>query len=99
MRKINLIFDGVYDDADILLVPECIAEDTEKVMYEFGKWLLCAEEAKRFRTLNAPQGKFYEIGTDEFIWWLNNIKITEGTKASIIKQHIEYDPLLPKAEL
>lgn len=96
MRKINLVFDEVYNDVDILLVPDDIAEGIESVMLEFGRWLSCDEYAKYFRT---GQGKFLAIGTSEFLWWLNHIRIIEGTKASILEQHAEFDPLLPIAEL
>ena len=96
MKKINLIFDEVYDDVDILLVPDDIAECIESVMLEFGRWLSCDENAKCFRT---GQGKFLAIGTSEFLWWLNSIKITQGCKATIFTKHTECDPSLPKAEL
>ncbi len=99
MQKINLIYDDILDDVDILLVPDCIAYDIENVIQEFGYWLSVPENSDQFLNATINGHRYLAIGTAEFMWWLNNIKITGENKAVITDQHTTYNPGFPVANL
>ena len=71
MQKINVVYDGCLENVDILLVPDDVADDIERITQEFFNWLAVPENGDRFRTAVIDGRKFLSIGTDEFIWWLN----------------------------
>ena len=39
MQKINLVFDGLYADADVLLVPAWVADQAFYWPMRYGEWL------------------------------------------------------------
>lgn len=97
MRPINIVYEECYDNVDIVLVPEDIANSIESVAQEFFCWLLAPENNKRFVIPHEKWGEVLLIGAKEFLWWLNNIKIT-GEEATILHQHTSYVPEYPTAE-
>ena len=91
MKQINLICDDEFEDVDILLVPDTIAENVPEVQREFNRWLMNPQNAERFsREENGRQSLC--IDTDEILWWLNHVKLTGEEKASIVMQHTSYHP-------
>ena len=100
MRGINLLFDEDYQDVDILEVPEKIAANIESIVREFNAWLCIPCNGARFLVETASEKKVLAIGTKEFVWWLNNVKLEEfdeKEKVKIVKQHTDYDDSLPTA--
>lgn len=96
MKAINLVFENDLSDVDILLVPDNVAENIDCIVMEFFRWLHEPENGKRFL---APYKDRMElaIGTEEFLWWLNNCVTTEKAKSTIYKQHTRFCPNYPAA--
>lgn len=98
MKFVNVVFEYDYDDVDIILVPDDIADNIEQVVQLFIHWLSNPDNGKQFlKTLQSGQiGMIIE--TESFLFWLNNYKITNGAKASIVMQHTKYNSKYPMAE-
>jgi len=87
MKYINLVYEDDYEDADILLVPDEIADNIDNVMREYFRWIKIPENNVRFLVKVGEGKEVLSIDTEGFLWWLNNVKLREGTKAIIEKQH------------
>lgn len=87
MKNINIVYEEDYEDVDIVQVPDDIADDIDLVVNEFFKWVAIPENHIRFQIENAEGKTVLNIDTEEFLWWLNHIKITDESRAIIIKQH------------
>lgn len=98
MKRINMVFDNEYESADILLVPDQIADEIEKVVWDFNIWLKNPEHAQRFMITGADNKIYLNINTEDFIWWLNNIRIVDDNKAQLEQQFVPYVPAYPIAE-
>ena len=98
MKKINIVFDDNYENIDILSVPNNIAESIEQVVREFNVWLSIPENSRRFLVNYADEIEVLDINTEEFIWWLNNVRIVGIEKATIVEQHTSFVPTYPIAE-
>ena len=89
MKRIIMLYDGHYDDADFLVVPDDIADDIEKVVWDFNIWL--RDPKNNFRFMKTENGiTCLSIDTNEFLWWLNNVRITGEDKAEIESQHTNF---------
>lgn len=95
MKTINIVFDDVYNDVDLLLVPDEIADDVDMVISEFNKWLSVPDNQQRFLVPYAGESMVLSIGTEELLWWLNHVKIIGENKASIVRQHTQFVPSFP----
>ena len=85
MKKINLVFGYEYKHADILLVPNAIADDLDAVVQEFFRWIGNPANNKRF--LVPHNGEMVlSVGTDEFLWWINRYKTTDEDAAVILER-------------
>lgn len=98
MKMINVVFDEVYNDVDLLHVPSEIADNIELVVREFNDWLSDPKNQKPFLVPYVNKRMVLSVGTSEFLWWLNHVKIISGDKASIAKQHTLYVEGLPRAD-
>ena len=98
MKYINLVYEDDYEDADVLLVPDEIADNIDDVMLEFFGWVKFPENNSRFLVKVGEGKKVLSIDTEEFLWWLNNVKLYGGTKATIEKQHTMMWQGCPNAE-
>ena len=98
MKQINVLYDDDFEDVDILLVPDDIALHIDDVTQQFIKWLNIPENRCRFLILNGSGNQVLGVDTEEFLWWLNHIKILDEQKASIVCQHTKYINTLPTAE-
>ena len=98
MKMINVVFDEVYNDVDLLRVPSEIADSIELVVREFNYWLSDPNNQKPFLVPYGNKRMVLGVGTNEFLWWLNHVKIIDGDKATIVKQHTLFVEGLPKAD-
>lgn len=98
MKRINIVFADEYESADILLVPAQIADEIEKVVWDFNIWLKDPEHAQRFMRAGTNKKIHLNIDTEDFIWWLNNVRITDGNKAQLEQQFVPCIPEYPIAE-
>ena len=98
MKRINLLYDLEYDDVDILLVPDYIADNIESIVRHFNIWLQDSKNAQPFLKTDNKGMRYLNIETEDFLWWINNVIITDGCKAEIEKQHVPYSNEYPVAE-
>ena len=98
MKHINIVYDDNFDDVDIIAVPDNIAQNIESVVQEFMEWVSTPKNQKRFVVKSAEGNLVLSVGTDEFLWWLNNMKPTVDAKASLVCQHTVLMPGLPVAD-
>lgn len=98
MKRVYVVFDNIFDDVDILLVPAEIASNIERVVWEFNNWLSFPENRSRFVVENVNGYGIIGIGTEEFLWWLNHVRIDTTQKATILAQHTKLVSDYPRAE-
>lgn len=98
MKEINLLYDDDVHDVDILLVPDHIADEIEKVMFEFNAWLCVPENRERFMISDAKGNKVLGIDTKEFVWWLENVKLCKSESVFVLEQHTSFRPEYPTAD-
>lgn len=92
MRKVNIVFDYVFDDADIIEVPDEIFSDIEKIGQEFLDWLPGADDPAYWTIINGKKCTVAE--TDGFIKWINDSYCKNFEKACVISRNTNYDPSL-----
>lgn len=92
MKIINLVFDE--DDADLLLLPDNVAENLDILFNKFSAWLRIPENEERF--LVPHNGKrVLGINTKDIVWWLNTYATSSDEKVIILKQNVKPDPQYP----
>ena len=69
------------------------AETTENAAKE-----TTAKKQKKNVTYNEKGEIIFNIDTEEFLWWLNNVAIDSDVKAVIVKRHTLFVPEYPTAE-
>lgn len=96
MKKINIVFDDVLDDVDIICVPEFVANEIARIVQAFFSWMYNNDH--EYWVVNAKGQKVLTIETESFIWWLNNHYINSNEQAYIISQHGCFVPNYPTAD-
>ncbi len=92
MVNVNIVFDDVFDDADIIAVPAEIAPKIEEIGQEFLEWLSATKESDYSTII---KGQHYVVAeTDGFIKWLNTRYCKATEKACIVAQNTDYNPEL-----
>ena len=90
MKKVNIVFDGLLEDVDIISVPDEIVHRMEEIGQEFLCWVATTTDSDY---LLAIEGKSYAVAeTDGFIKWLNTYYCKNMDKAKIVIQHTNYCP-------
>ena len=98
MRLVNVIYGNDYNDVDLILVPQWVAQKIYDYVQEFCDWLITDPDQTYKRITNEGLVS-YICETDGFIDWLNkHIIKSELEKATIVSQHLNYNPELPSAE-
>ena len=90
MTKINLVFDDIYDNADIIAVPNEIVFRIEEIGQEFLNWVPTADDSEYWKIVD---GRKYTVAeTDGFIKWLNTNYCFETKKAYVVARNTAYCP-------
>ena len=97
MQKVMILFDGIEDDADLILVPDAMAERINTIAHEFFRWAADPGSVHDFWATQPNGKRVLALDTSAFIWYLNHHVITNGEQAEIVAQHIHYDPQYPTA--
>ena len=96
MTKVNIVFDGVLDDADIIAVPDAIASKIEAIGQEFLYWVPNADDSDYWIIID---GKKYSVAeTTGFIKWLNSNYCLNMENAYIVNKNTHYCPQYPTIE-
>lgn len=96
MVHINIVFDGLFDDADIIAVPAKIAPKIEEIGWEFLRWVPSAEDSDYWTVIDGRKCAVAE--TDGFIKWLNENYCKGLEKACVVARNTNYHPDLKTVE-
>ena len=92
-----ILFDGMENDADLLFVPDGIAEQIDDIAHQFFRWAADPASVHDFWVTHPSGRKVLALDTKEFVWYLNHHVITSGERAEIVAQHIPYNSKYPTA--
>lgn len=90
MTKVNIVFDDIFDDVDIIAVPDEIIPEIEKIAQEFFDWIPTTKDSDYWTIIDE---KTYMIAeTDGFIKWLNTFYCKNTHKAYVVERNTDYCP-------
>ncbi len=97
MEPVCILFDDMYNDTDIISVPDILYANIEELGQQFQRWL---EKGEHDFWVTSPNGKRYlNCETDGFVWWLNKqLGDDHNEKVKIVVQHVRYRPYLKTVE-
>lgn len=90
MTNINIVYDDMYDDADIIAIPDFLVSAIEAIGQEFLFWIPTTDDEKYWIYIDGKKCSIAE--TIGFIDWLNSTYCKETEKAYIISQNTNYCP-------
>ena len=90
MININIVFDGAFEDADIIAVPDEIAPEIKEIGQQFLDWVPNAKEKDYWTIIN--EQRIVVAETDGFIKWLNSCYCTGKNKAFVVARNTNYCP-------
>ena len=96
MKRINIVFDDAFDDADILEIPDEIFSRIEEIGQEFLDWVPQAEDLDYWTMIDGRRCAVAE--TDGFIKWLNATYCKDLEKALAVARNTNYEPSLKTIE-
>lgn len=96
MIHVNIVFDDIFDDADIIAIPDEIISHIEKIGHEFLSWVPTAEDGDYWTIVNGR--KCIVAETDGFIKWINATYCKNLEKAYVVARNTNYDPTLRVVE-
>ena len=90
MTKVNIVFDDIFDDADIIAVPDELIPRIEEISQEFLFWKPSLDDKDNWLITD---GKICLVKeTDGFIKWLNSTYCKNIEKAYVIVRNTNYCP-------
>ncbi len=92
MKRINIVFDDAFDDADIIVIPDEIFSRIEEIGQEFLDWVPQAEDPDYWTMIDGRRCAVAE--TDGFIKWLNATYCKDLEKAFVVARNTKYEPSL-----
>lgn len=92
MQNIYIVFDDDHEDADLICVPDEIANNIDNIVQLFFNWMGNKHNNHTFWAHTKSGFQYLLLGTDEFIWWLNNHYLHSGEMAIVIERHVRYNP-------
>lgn len=92
MKKVNIVFDDIFNDADIIAIPDEIFSHIEEIGQEFLDWVPTAEDTDYWKLINGRKCAIAE--TDGFIKWINATYCKTLEKSYVLARNTDYDPTL-----
>ncbi|MBR4057087.1 MAG: hypothetical protein IKK00_02990 [Oscillospiraceae bacterium] len=92
MKKVNIVFDDIFDDADIIAIPDEIFSHIEEIGQIFLHWVPTAEDPDYWKLINGRKCTITE--TDGFIKWINTTYCNDLEKCYVVARSTDYDPTL-----
>lgn len=90
MIKVNIVFDCVLEDADIIAIPDELAPQIEAIGQEFLNWIPNEEDSDYWTIIDGQ--KYLIAETDGFIKWLNSSYCLNTEKAYVVARNTNYCP-------
>ena len=89
MKLVCILFDYVYNDADVIAVPDSLYDNIQELGKQYCQWLTEAEHD--FWTTYPNGERHLSLETDGFVWWLNKQLGDDcKEKVKIVEQHVRY---------
>ena len=92
MIKVNIVFGDIFDDADIIAIPDEIFLHIKEIGQEFLHWVPTAEDPDYWKLINGRKCIIAE--TDGFIKWINATYCKILEKCYVLARNTDYDPTL-----
>ena len=90
MTKVNIVFDDVFHDADIIAIPDEIVSQIDVIGQEFLDWVPTAKDSDYWTMIDGQ--KIITVETEGFIKWLNSCYCSNIEKAYVVKRNTDYCP-------
>lgn len=90
MTNVNLVYDGNFDDADIIAIPDELVSIIDELGQKFLRWVPTAEDSDYWTIIDGRRCIVAE--TSGFIKWINVCYCKEIEKAHIVARNINYCP-------
>ncbi len=89
MKLVCILYDDMYDEADIIAVPDSLYDNIQELGQQFQWWL---GEAEHDFWITRPNGqRVLAVGTAEFVWWLNKqLGDDHNEKVKIVEENVRY---------
>ncbi len=92
MKRVNIVFDDIFDDADIIAIPDEIFSHIEEIGQNFLHWVLTTEDPDYRKIINGR--KCIIVESDGFIKWINATYCNSLEKSYVLARNTDYDPTL-----
>jgi hypothetical protein len=92
MVKVNIVFDDIFDDADIIAIPDELFLQIEEIGQAFLHWVLTTEDPDYWKLINGRKCIIAE--TDGFIKWMNTTYCKDLEKCFVVARNTGYDSAL-----
>ena len=95
MTNINILYDGHFDDVDIISVPSNIVECISNIAQEYLDWIPPESDSAGWVVID--NRKCMSKGAAGFVKWLNSSYCC-GKKAGVVCQNVAFCPDYPTVE-
>lgn len=95
MTYVNILYDGLYDDVDIIGVPDNIVNQIKCLAQEYLDWIPPQSDPDAWVIINCR--KCLSKGAHGFTKWLNE-KYSLKDKAFVASQNVPFCPLYQTVE-
>lgn len=90
MTKVNIVFDNVFEDADIIAIPDEIVPQIDVIGQEFLDWVPTTTDSDYWTIVDGR--KCLSVETDGFIKWVNSSYCLNIEKAYVVTRNTDYYP-------
>lgn len=92
MMKVNIVFDDLFDDADIIAIPDALFSRIEELGQEFLHWVPTSDDPDYWTVIDGRKCTVAE--TDGFIKWMNTAYCKDLEKCYVVARNTTYDSTL-----
>ena len=88
MKNVQIVYDGLFDDVDVIAVPDDIYEEIDRLAQEFLDWKAPEDDWDYWCELNGR--KVPMTGAKGFVKWLNNYYCHGEDQAAVVEKNVIY---------
>ena len=90
MKLVSILYDDMYDETDIIAIPDDLFEDLDNIVNRFEReWPYENEDyILKFKKNENVIG--VNLETDGFVRWLNKYYCIHGEKAKVVMQNVPH---------
>lgn len=94
MINVNVLYDGQYNDVDIIAIPSNIVENISDLAQEYLDWVP-SDDFDGWVIINNK--KCLSKGADGFVKWLNSVCCFD-VKSYVVRKNVVFCPTYPTVE-